>query len=140
MNGVCIGVGYLGCSIIWSREGHGDIVLTTPNRKNIYYHNLGPSATTDWGVLDPDSDTMGPENIYWPLSGSSPPTGVYYACFEAAYFDPVPSSEDPLLVTVTFSLPNNSSLSFTNNLTNMTSHTHNCSPDLNGFLGSFIYA
>ena len=82
MNGVCVGSGNFAFSLIWSRPGDGDLVVTTPNNKSIYHENRGPTINTDYGTLDTD-DTIGfgPENIYW-NTNVTPPTGTYYVCFQ----------------------------------------------------------
>lgn len=82
VNGVCVGNGNFAFSLTWSSPGDGDLVVTTPNNKTIYYGNRGPTSDTDYGRLDVDDRTgFGPENIFWNQS-FTPPTGNYHVCFQ----------------------------------------------------------
>ena len=87
VHGVCVGIGYLSNTVTWSRPGDGDIVLATPYGSIIYWDNAGPSYWTDYGELDVDDKTgIGPENIFWPYSGSLPPTGYLLCMFFTIFF------------------------------------------------------
>ena len=87
VKGVCVGIGYLSCTMTWSRPGDGDIVVRTPTGNTIAYNNTGPSQYTDQGQLDKDDrNGTGPENVFWSNSRSIPPTGIYYVCFEPYFF------------------------------------------------------
>jgi hypothetical protein len=91
---------------VWSIPGDRDILLTTPNGKSIFWDNRGPSIDTDYGYLDrADRVGIGPEDMYWPSDGPSPPDGVYYVCFQPYYFDPPPSLTNPISVTITVRRP-----------------------------------
>ncbi|CAF4985165.1 unnamed protein product, partial [Rotaria sp. Silwood1] len=99
--GVCVGIGYLSCTLTWSRAGDGDLVLRTPNNHVIYWNNAGPSFSTDQGYLDvDDKNGTGPENIFWSNTSSIPPTGTYYVCFEPYLFNPNASLSIPITATV----------------------------------------
>ena len=130
----------LGITIIWSRPGDGDIVVTTPNNKHIYWDNRGPSAETDGGFLDLD-DTMGtgPENIYWPNSGPDPPNGDYGVCFQSYNFTLPPSVQNPVSARATIRLPTGAKLERTITFTSPTSLGNQCYPNAGGYIGFFTY-
>lgn len=140
INSVCLNVGYLACALTWSRPGDGDIVLTTPNSNTINYNNKGPSSSTDQGILDRD-DTLyqGPENIFWPSIGSTPPTGTYYACFEPYSINPIISSSDPITATYYIIHPSGMILNFTRTFTSAVSDSYNCGPTSSTLIGTFTY-
>jgi uncharacterized protein YfaP (DUF2135 family) len=80
VNNVCVGTGSFGISLTWSRPGDGDIYVTTPSQKLIYFKNRGPGPLTDDGFLDVDNrNGTGPENVFW---NSTAPAGTYHICFD----------------------------------------------------------
>ena len=138
--GTCVNVEKLGITLTWSRPGDGDIVLTTPNNKHIYWNNKGASSETDGGYLDKDDLTgTGPENIYWRDSGVDPPTGTYNVCFQPYFFEIPPTIENPVYVTITVRRPIGATLKFTKTVTETYSFNNQCYPSSNGYLGSFTY-
>ena len=140
VNGVCVGIGYLSVTLTWSQNGDGDIVVTTPTNKLIYYGNRGPTTSTDQGELDVDDMLgKGPENVFWSTSSSVPPTGTYYVCFSQYSFSPSASSTYPLAATVKIARSNNTALNFTKNFTAIYQNTIQCDSFSNTFLGSFTY-
>ncbi len=141
VDGTCLNTGFLSTSLVWSRAGDGDIVLTTPNAKSIYWANKGPSKNTDEGDLDTDDQVgTGPENIYWPSTGSSPPTGIYYVCFQPYAFSPLPSVQNPVTATVTVRRRNSTTvLTFTKIVTEKYYFDNTCTSSVNGLVGTFNY-
>ena len=140
VRGTCVNVGKFGISLIWSRHGDGDIVLTLPDGKTIYWGNKGPSSNTDQGFLDRDDQSAtGPENIYWPSSNVNPPTGTYNACFQPFKFEPLPSIQNPVEATITVRRPMLATITFTKTITEKYSFDNTCYPSSNGYLGSFTY-
>ncbi|CAM4934006.1 unnamed protein product [Rotaria socialis] len=99
-----VGSGEFGISVTWSRPGDGDIVVTTPSRKSIYYGNKGPSVATDQGQLDhDDTRNTGPENIFWNVTA---PTGVYHICFQQYSFSVPSNVTNPITATFQIRRPN----------------------------------
>jgi hypothetical protein len=86
-----------------------------------------------------DSKTNGPEDIYWPMNGTSPPFGVYYACVEVAFFTGTLNSTNPLLAVLTVNRPTDTNLTFTKFVTQTYSFDSICSATANGFMASFTY-
>lgn len=137
---VCINVGRLGCTLIWSRPGDGDIVVTTPTNKTIYYKNRGPSVNTSDGQLDRDDlNGTGPENVYWSSNSSLPPIGTYYLCFEPYDIKPLISIVDPITVTYHVTRPIHPILTLTRTFFNVFKFAYNCSPLAPTFVGNFTY-
>jgi hypothetical protein len=138
---VCVNVGHLSCTLTWSRPGDGDIVVTTPNAKTIYYNNRGPSAQTDQAELDRDDLVgTGPENVYWKSSGPLPPTGIYFVCFEPYKFiNPVISVSNPLTIVYRIIRPPGSVLTFTKTFTSTIRNSYACGATSPTLIGSFIY-
>lgn len=131
----------LGISLVWSRQGDGDLVVKTPNGKDIYYNNRGPSVDTDWGYLDRDDRThTGPENIFWPSSGTSPPTGRYDLCFQPYYFVPPPSRTNPVTATITIRVPMRANIVLTKTITSQIRNATECLAASPACLGSFTYS
>jgi len=140
IKGVCVGVGYLSCTMTWSRAGDGDIVVTTPNKNNIYYNMRGPSTSTDEGQLDKDDRVgTGPENIFWSNSSSVPPTGVYYVCFEPYNFSPLINIKNSIPVTIKVLRSNNTPLTVTKNFTSTITNYYQCSSTSPCLLTSSTY-
>ena len=135
-----MGIGYLSCTLTWSRPGDGDIVLTTPNNNTIRYSNMGPSASTDQGQLDVD-DTVetGPENIFWSTSSSVPPTGVYYVCFSQYSFGPNASLLNPITATITVMRLSNAELTVTKTFTSVIKNYTICTSTSSNLFTSFTY-
>jgi hypothetical protein len=134
-----LNVGYLACALTWSRPGDGDIVVTTPNNRTIYYHNKGPT-NTDGGILDRDDLVgTGPENVYWPISGSLPPTGTYYICFEPYSITPTISITNPITVVYQIIRPPSSIIVFTRTFTSVIKNSYNCDSTSPTLVGSFTY-
>ena len=140
VQGVCVGIGYLSCTMTWSRPGDGDIVVTTPNNNTISFHNRGPSTSTDQGQLDVD-DTVGtgPENVFWQNNGPYPPYGTYYVCFEPYSFSAGASISKPIVVTVQIVRSTSSTLFFSQNFTSYQTNSYECTSNCNTLLGSFTY-
>ncbi|CAF0781879.1 unnamed protein product [Adineta steineri] len=137
---VCVGVGYLSCTLTWSRIGDGDIVVSTPNGNTINYMNMGPSIYTDQGELDADcTNGTGPENVFWSSGGPVPPTGTYYVCFEPYFFNPNITSADPISVTIDIKRSNNTNLSATQNYTSTIRNNYACDANSMTLLISFTY-
>ncbi|CAF0828265.1 unnamed protein product [Adineta steineri] len=138
---VCTNVGYLACTLTWSRPGDGDIVVTTPSGKTICYINRGPSNATDQGELDRDDQVgEGPENVYWPSNGTLPPTGTYYVCFEPYQFNnPIISIANPITVIYRIVRPSSPTLIFTRTFTSTITNSYNCNITSNTLIGSFNY-
>ncbi|CAF3913926.1 unnamed protein product [Adineta steineri] len=138
---VCTNVGYLACTLTWSRPGDGDIVVTTPSGKTIYYANRGPSNATNQGELDRDDQVgEGPENVYWPSNGTLPPTGTYYVCFEPYQFNnPIISITNPITVIYRIVRPSSPTLIFTRTFTSTITNSYNCNITSNTLIGSFNY-
>ncbi|UJR32881.1 hypothetical protein I4U23_020342 [Adineta vaga] len=141
IEGICINVGHLACTLTWSRAGDGDIVVATPNGKTISYKNKGSSSNTDYGELDRDDQVnKGPENVYWKTSGPLPPTGTYYICFEPYKFiSPVISVSDPLTITYRIVRPSGFVLIFTRTFTSTIKNSYNCDANSGTLIGSFTY-
>lgn len=140
VQGVCVGVGHLSVTLTWSRSGDGDLVVTTPNNKRIYYNNKGPSTSTDQGQLDVDDMVgRGPENIFWSSSGSAPPNGTYYVCFEPYSFSTNPSISNPIFVTIRVLDLMNNVMIFQRNLTSYQLNSHDCDASAVTLVGSFSY-
>lgn len=135
-----MGVGYLSCTMTWSRPGDGDIVVNTPNNNSISFHNRGPSAATDQGQLDVD-DTVGtgPENVFWQNGSSVPPNGVYDVCFEPYSFVTSASVSNPIVVIVRIVRSVSSTLIFTRNFTSTQTSSYECTSNSSNLLGSFSY-
>lgn len=130
----------LGITIIWSRPGDGDIVVTTPNNNNIYWDNKGPSASTDGGFLDLDDEVgTGPESIYWPNDGPDPPNGDYSVCFQSYNFTLPISAQNPVSARATVRLPSGATLQGTKTFTSPTPLTNQCTSSSAGFIGTFTY-
>jgi len=141
VNSACVGIGYLSFTLTWSRNGDGDLVITTPNNKRIYYDNKGPSTDTDQGQLDRDDRTgTGPENIFWSYNyNSTPPTGVYYACFEPYQFDLNISIINPLSVTLSALRLKNVTLIVTKTYTSTIRNSYQCNSTSPTLLTSINY-
>ena len=140
VHGVCVGIGYLSCTMTWSRVSDGDIVVRTPNNKVIFYNVTGPSPATDQGILDVDNTNgTGPENVFWSNSSSVPPYGTYYVCFEPYDFLPHISPAFPVAVTVTVARSTNTPLTFQRNFTSEQKNGYACGPGLTSLMGSFTY-
>ncbi len=140
VQGKCVGIGYLSCTLTWSRPGDGDIVVATPNSNFISYQNRGPSYNTDYGQLDVDDQVgTGPENVFWSNSGYVPPTGVYYVCFSQYSFNPTASYTNPITATVKVVLSTNSTLTFTKTFTYVYQAYSACDSSSSNLLGSFTY-
>ena len=124
----------------WSRPGDGDLVVGTPTNRMICYNNTGPSYFTDWGQLDVDDKVgTGPENIFWPTSGTTPPIGTYYVCFEPYNFATSISASDPMFVSVIVTRSTGPNLYFTRNFTATLKDGYNCNAASTTLLGSFTY-
>lgn len=125
-NSACIGIGHLSFTLTWSRDGDGDLVVTTPNDHRIYYENTGPSIDTDQGQLDHDDRIgTGPENIFWAYN-YTPPTGIYYVCFEPFKFDINISVIYPLTVKIKVLRSTNISLILTKTYTSSIRNDYFC--------------
>ncbi|CAF4755829.1 unnamed protein product, partial [Rotaria magnacalcarata] len=137
-NRVCVGSGEFGISVTWSRPGDGDIVVTTPSRKSIYYSNKGPSAATDQGQLDHDDrSNTGPENIFWNVAA---PTGVYHICFQQHSFSMPSSVTNPITATFQIRKPRAVTQILTKTFVNghrITPHT--CNHTMLTYVGSVNY-
>ncbi|CAF1979010.1 unnamed protein product [Rotaria magnacalcarata] len=135
---VCVGSGEFGISVTWSRPGDGDIVVTTPLRKSIYYSNKGPSAATDQGQLDhDDTSNTGPENIFWNVTA---PTGVYHICFQQHSFSMPSSVTNPITATFQIRKPRAVTQTLTKTFVNghrITPHT--CNHTMLTYVGSVNY-
>lgn len=140
VQGVCVGIGYLSCTLTWSRDGDGDIVVRTANNKVISYINPNISSATDFGQLDvDDKDGTGPENIFWSNSSVSPPNGTYYVCFSQYNFNPNATSQYPIVATVKIKRSTNVDLIFTRNFTSYYRNASDCYSNSPHFLGSFTF-
>lgn len=140
VNEMCLNVDKLGIALTWSRPGDGDLVVTTPNNKHIYWENTGPGPETDGGYLDVDDLIgKGPENIYWPESEMDPPAGTYNVCFEPFSFANLPTVANPVYATITVRRPMGVTLTFKKTVTEKYSFNRTCYPSSNGYLGSFTY-
>ena len=140
VRGICVNVQNLGISLVWSRTGDGDLVIKTPNGRNIFWNNTGPSVNTDWGYLDRDDRVgIGPENIYWPSSGTVPPTGTYDVCFQPYLFIPIPSRTNPLTATITIRAPMRVPIILTKTITFVIQNATQCLKASPACLGSFTY-
>lgn len=140
VNGLCVNVGYLACTLTWSRPGDGDIVVTTPNNRTISYKNRGPSVNTDGGQLDiDDQNGVGPENVYWISSGTPPSTGVYHVCFEPYTILPLISPTNPITVVYRIIRPLNNIMIFTQTFTSLLQNSYNCDSNSPTLIGSFTY-
>ncbi|CAF1127411.1 unnamed protein product [Rotaria sordida] len=138
--GVCVGIGYLSCTLTWSRPGDGDIVLRTPNNRVIYWNNKGPSVNTTQGYLDvDDKNTTGPENIFWSNSSSVPLSGTYYVCFEPYEFNPNASLSNRITATVKVRRSTSTTLYFTRNFTSPQRDYYVCNYNSITLMGSFTY-
>jgi hypothetical protein len=137
-NGVCVGVGEFGISVTWSRPGDGDIHVTTPSQKWIYYRVKGPSASTDQGQLDHDDRTgTGPENVFWNVTA---PIGVYHICFDQYSFISPSSPTNPITATFIIRRPARAPYTLTKTFTSgVRLNTHKCDPSLPSFVGSVEY-
>lgn len=131
-------VGNLGMALTWSRAGDGDILLTTPNGRTIFWGNRGPSNLTDQGFLDRDDRVgTGPENIYWQSNNTNPPTGTFHVCFQAYAFTPPPSPENPVYATVNVRRPMSPTLTLTVAITERFRFNNQCSSTSRTSVGSF---
>ena len=140
VEGICINVGYLACTLTWSRPGDGDIVVTTPNNRTIDYQNRGPSLSTDGGYLDRDDQVnQGPENIYWSRNGTVPPTGTYYVCFEPYSISPTINITYPITVVYRIVGPTGIIAMFTRTYTSEYKNSYNCDSTSTTLVGSFTY-
>ncbi|CAF1223878.1 unnamed protein product [Rotaria sordida] len=138
--GVCVGIGYLSCTLTWSRPGDGDLVLRTPNNRVIYWNNKGPSVNTTQGYLDvDDKNTTGPENIFWSNSSSVPLSGTYYVCFEPYEFNPNASLSNRITATVKVRRSTSTTLYFTRNFTSPQRDYYVCNYNSITLMGSFTY-
>jgi uncharacterized protein YfaP (DUF2135 family) len=139
IQGVCVGIGYLSFTLVWSRPGDGDIVVATPDNKIIYFQNTGPSVNTSQGQLDVDNKNgTGPENVFWSNS-SIPPLGIYYVCFSQYNFTSVASVTNPITATVTIERLTNTPLTFTKTFTSLYRNYTVCDSTSDNLLGSFTY-
>ena len=135
-------VGSLGISLVWSRTGDGDLLVTTPNSKTIYHGNKGANETTDWGKLDKDDrNGTGPENIYWPSNGKNPPHGTYNVCFSPWSFSPSINISNPLSFTIRIARPMHPVHTHTQNITSPFKHnkSESCFASSPGYVTSFTY-
>lgn len=124
----------------WSRDGDGDIVVGTPNNKQISFKNPGSSSATDYGRLDVDDKTgTGPENIFWSSSGPAPPNGTYYVCFEPYAFSMNATGSNPISVAVKVVRSANTMLTFRRNFTSHRTDSYQCDASSKTLLGSFTY-
>ena len=140
VKGVCVGIGYLSCTLTWSRNGDGDIVVRTPNDHIINYNNMGPNASTDEGQLDIDDKVgTGPENIFWSNSSTVPPTGTYYVCFSQFLFNPNASSVDPITASITIVRSTNTVITATKTFTSVIKNITTCTSTSPNLLTSFTY-
>ena len=140
LRGVCVNTGNLGMSLVWSRPGDGDIYLTTPGNRTIYYGNRGPSVITDGGFLDMDDQNgTGPENIYWPTNSTTPPVGTYYICWQTLTFSPSISVSNPLILTATVRVPLQPTQTFTIIVTRGARTSIPCRATSATLLGTFTY-
>jgi len=62
----------------WFAVGDGDLHVQTPNNEHIYWGN--PIDSTG-GILDVNSNIIGPESVIWPPN-TTPTTGLYHVCFD----------------------------------------------------------
>ena len=114
-----------------------DLYVRTPNNNTIYYINPGPDAGTDFGQLDHDDASTGPENIFWD-TGATPPSGTYDVCVETYFFSPSASVGNPIDVTVTVRVPGQSDQVFNRHLT--TGVTAGlCTSGSGGYVTSFTF-
>lgn len=140
VRGVCTGIGYVSCTLTWSRPGDGDLVVVTPNNNVIYYANRGPSNLTDGGQLDVDDTTgTGPENIFWSNNGTAPPNGTYYVCFSQFSFSTTTSPTNPISATVKIAHSNSTVVTYTRNFTATYKNYTACDATSDNLLGSFNY-
>ncbi len=139
VDATCVSTGGLQISASWSRAGDGNLVVTTPNGKTIWWNNRGPDDGTDSGAMDRDDTTgSGPENIFWP-AGSHPPSGTYFVCFEMGSFAPSPSDVDPIGATITVQQPGSGPTTTAVGFTSTTASHGTCTPDLDTFVTAFNY-
>ena len=140
MLGACVGIGYLSCTLTWSRSGDGDIVLKTPKNKLIYYYNPGPSSATDQGQLDVDATSgTGPENIFWSIGGSVPPNGTYHVCFSQWSFNPTAITTNPIGTTVVVVRSTGPTIILTKTFTSYNYNYATCDSSSGSHIGSFTY-
>jgi hypothetical protein len=139
VSGACVGSGNLQFSAVWSRPGDGDLLVTTPNGNTIWWSNPGPNAGTDFGQMDKnDMAGTGPENVFWD-TGATPPSGTYHVCFETAAFSPAPDGGNPVMVTATVQIPQQSPQTFDKTVIAPTSINGSCDPAFDSYLGSITY-
>lgn len=131
-------VGSLGMALTWSRPGDGDIVLTTPNGRTIYWGNKGPSVNTDGGNLDRDDRVgTGPENIYWQSNSTAPPVGTFHVCFQPYAFTPRLSADNPVQAMIYVRRPMNPTVTLTRIFTSTVPLTNQCDPNAASYMGTF---
>jgi cysteine-rich repeat protein len=134
----CVGSGKLQFSATWSRPGDGDLLVTTPTGKLVYWGNLGPDAGSDSGHMDRDDVSgQGPENIYWGVN-TTPPSGTYHICFETPDFRPNPSTSDPVSYSIKVQRPGQASQTFTGRHTGVVSQGA-CDKTQPGYVTSITY-
>ena len=127
-------------SLVWSRPGDGDIYLTTPGNRTIYYGNKGPSVITDGGFLDMDDENgTGPENIYWPTNSTTPPKGTYYICWHTVTFSSPINALNPVNFTATVMVPLKPMDTYTITVTEIEIRSTPCTADSPTLLGTFTY-
>ena len=139
---VCVGSGNLRITLTWSRNGDGDIDVTLPDGKYIWYNNKGATAASDYGLQDVDNTkTMGPENVYWQAQ-YTPPSGTYYICF-VSYSISSLSVSNPVTATYVVSRPYKVDLTFTRTFTATTGNANSlytsCGASSANLLGTFTY-
>ena len=133
-------MGNLGVSLVWSRPGDGDIYLTTPGNRTIYYGNKGPSVITDGGFLyKDDRNGTGPEIIYWPTNSNTPPAGTYYICWQTLTFSPPINASNPVNFTAKVMVPLKPIYTCTITVTKIATTSVPCSAASRTLLGMFKY-
>ncbi len=124
----------------WSRSGDGDIVVTTPNNRTIYYKNRGPSLSADGGWLDRDRQiNKDSENVYWLINGTAPQTGMYYVCFEPYSISPTISAINPLTLIYHIVRRPGSIIIFIRTFTFVLKNSYNSDSTSMTLVGSFTY-
>lgn len=126
-------------SAAWDRAGDGDLVIATPNGNTIWWNNVGPDASTDFGQLSHDDRSdLGPEVIFWTRE-RPPVSGTYHVCFEARLFSPPASDQAPVNIQATVQLPGAAPYQLTHTFTQPTAASGTCSPGLDTFVASVSY-
>ncbi|UJR34734.1 hypothetical protein I4U23_027511 [Adineta vaga] len=138
VNGFCASTENFVISATWSTAGDGDLIVTTPNDKDIHLANNNATFATDYGSINYDDKTgTGPEIVFW-TENSEPPHGTYHICFQQHNLNA--TIENPIITVIgmrkRFGVINTFIKIFT---TRIVPFLYTCAPHLDTYVVSVTY-